>query len=477
MNLNKLTRLSLSFHRKTFLVSGIISILFIFSGILHPVTKWTGPHATKLAPPELKVSTEVLRQLPSILQKNSITSARLIKVVPSPDGPLLQVTQEEFSKRRYFSFKTNTEVIDYDIEYAKWLANYYVGNKVIKNIEKINEFSSEYPTRSRFLPVYKVTFNDSGKTQAFIYTETSILVSIGNAYTKSVRKIFSLLHSWTWLDDYEILRVVLMTLLQVLMLMLIITGGILLKGTRVTKRMSKNRLFHRKIALFFSVPFFLFTFSGIYHLIKHSDYQDKKNFFLPKSYNIGNSNLNPNMLIPKDISSKEFSSINLVEFGENQLFYRFQEKAKEGKMRNSAYFLNALNGQVKENLISDKTYAESVFKRNFPKATPLSVTTQRHFSTQYSFKNKRLPVWKFTLPDRMIFIDSVTGIIVDQSLQSDNLERLSFSFLHMWSMLRPLVGAKTREILIFLTLMMLMILCGTGLYLGMQYYKRSNGKK
>tara|TARA_R110002096_G_scaffold65068_9_gene158572 strand:- start:226 stop:645 length:420 start_codon:yes stop_codon:yes gene_type:complete len=74
-----------------------------------------------------------------------------------------------------------------------------------------------------------------------------------------------------------------------------------------------------------------------------------------------------------------------------------------------------------------------------------------NFSPEYDFRNKRLPVWKITTGDpegHRVFVDPATAIIVDYLVPLARIESFSFSLLHKWDFLVPLMGRKMRDTLV-----------------------------
>ena len=90
---------------------------------------WTGPKAKSFFPPQAIMKVEYAAAIPEILQKYQINQAIMIKVVPSENGAVLQVTDDNTKPRRYFDLDTHDELKDYDKIQAVWLARYYSGLK------------------------------------------------------------------------------------------------------------------------------------------------------------------------------------------------------------------------------------------------------------------------------------------------------------------------------------------------------------
>ena len=78
------------------------------------------------------------------------------------------------------------------------------------------------------------------------------------------------------------------------------------------------------------------------------------------------------------------------------------------------------------------------------------------FGDGYDFRNKRLPVWRVAFRDesrRHLFIDPVTGVLVDQSRQVDRRESWVFSVMHKWNPL-AVIGRQNRDIVVVCVLLL-----------------------
>ena len=90
-----------------------------------------------------------------------------------------------------------------------------------------------------------------------------------------------------------------------------------------------------------------------------------------------------------------------------------------------------------------------------------SVHLVKHFGPNYDFRNKRLPVFQvdFNTPNQdTLFIDSTSLLLVDRNTSFSRLESLSFSFLHKWNVLTPLLGRLGRDVVISIVLIAALML-------------------
>lgn len=458
---------------------GLALLIFAISGITHPLMTWTGPKAASFFPPQVKVSAESASQIPNILQQNKISMAIMAKIIPSKEGPLLQVTQSNDAPRRYFDLKTGNEKLNYDQEQAVWLARYYSGLKItpIKSIHFQTEFSNSYPWVNRLLPVYKIEFDTPDQRTTFIYTELSALAGITNNWKTSVQTVFRILHSWSWLDDFEYARVFLMMLLMLSLLGMALTGLTLIFMIKKRTIFDGRRKWHRLLSFAIWLPLLLFTASGVYHLLHYSFGDNHRGLKLGNSFDVNRERFSTNLNWLVQFKDRPLNSLSLVEVLDEtnspRLLYRISvPKGKPGQtisrvqrfkgmgVEKEAFYFDALTG--KKAKLSDKDVAINIAKTQlgFTKDQLLSTKLVTHFGPHYDFRNKRLPVWRLdynTPKGDKLFIDPTTGVLVDRLVDLERYEGYSFSLLHKWNFLVPLMGRENRDIVITIILIAALI--------------------
>ncbi len=452
--------------------TGGLALLFVaISGITHPLMTWTGPKAASFFPPQVKVSSKHAAQIPKILRQNKIDKAIMVKVIPSKEGALLQVTQSNEAPRRYFDISTGVEKSNYDIKQAVWLARYYSGLKStpIKTITFQTEFTSAYPWVNRLLPVYRVEFETSDNKTTFIYTELGALAGITNSWKTSVQSVFRTFHSWAWLDDFEYARIILMMLLLLSLLGMAITGIVLIFMIKKRSILEGRRKWHRVLSFAIWLPLLLFTTSGIYHLLQYSFGDNHRGLKLGQPINLSASKFGDDFTWLDNFKGQAFNSLSLVEGtlkvnDSPSLLYRISiPKGKQGQAisrskrfkgmvtEKQAFYFDALTGE--KSTLTDKDMVQHIAKSHlgFSEKLLQQTTLVTHFGPHYDFRNKRLPVWQldFNTPQGdKLFIDPATGMLVDRLVNLERYEGYSFSFLHKWNFLAPFIGREKRDIII-----------------------------
>jgi hypothetical protein len=497
----------------------IISVLiYTLSALTHPLMAWTGPQAEKRFPPRLIIPSDNINSVSKIIKNNKLTSAKVAKFVPFKEQVLLQITENETSPRRYFSTIDFKEQNAHDERQAIWLAQYYLSaNYKINNIEMKTEFDTEYPSVNRLLPVYKINYETEDSLTVFIHTETQTMADISNDWKRSLKRVFQLFHTFTWLNDYEAIRLILTSIIVSIITLMAITSFIFIIGiNRNSIIKDTKRRWHRRLAYVVTVPLFLFSISGIYHLLHASLSESVAGMGLTKNLNLSHwqaVNIDSNKLptnmgqislinIPAELHYQRLQKPIPTNHKTNYPYYRISSLGNAhnnaadnnhnhaGKpLDNKNTRLKRFNGTALESKVNyinaegspdnstdnssnshhdfDKALdkllvaqqAKALLKSNNPKLELIS-----HFGPKYDFRNKRLPVWMAQGENgHRVFIDPVNQILVDRTNLAAQLEGYSFSFLHKWSLLSPILGRFKRDLLIMTILALTILLTAFGL--------------
>lgn len=463
-------------------------LIYVLSSLAHPVAGWVGPEKQRFKAPSFQVGGKAVNSIASIIQRHQLTSAQIAKLVPYDNQILLQITQGSGPNliRRYFSTDSYNELPEQDAKQAIWLAQQYViGNPKVKFVEYINEFNETYPESNRLLPVYKIHYQGASHLTAVVHTESLALVSLNNDAKRFIKSVFRMFHTFDWLSEYEALRLTVIGFLLLVMLMMSVTGFyflLVMKRKRVIKK--AQRRWHQRLSYVLVLPLFLFSVSGFYHLFQAS-------FYSPKELVVSQTQLNLSqwqkpIVITKEIAGLSLSQVSLVQ--SDGPLYRLQvvKKGRHGHgmpmqkvaAQKRVHFLNAHTGQALE--YSDSVLIKEALAKRFSlDKTNLANSTMLHaFEQGYSFKNKRLPVWRIELQDEgnhHVFIDPVTQTLLASNNPVTRLEGYSFSYLHMWGFLKPLVGHLGRDVTFTIVLVLIFALGLLGLLVHLKAKRRVKG--
>ncbi len=461
---NRFLKKNLTCHHWLGWTGGLALLLFALSGMMHPLMTWTAPQPASLFPPQVVLDAELVAQIPHALKRAEITQAVMIKVVPAESGVLLQVTEHPDQPRRYFDLKSGLELQNYEEQYAIWLARYYTGldSAPVREVVFQHEFSESYPWVNRLLPVYKITFDTDDHRTAWVYTELSALGSLTNHWKTTIQSVFQWMHTWSWFDEVEHARVLLMMCVLLCLLGMVLTGMAMLFLMN-NRKMEAKRKVHRLLAYAIWLPLLMFLSSGMYHLMQSTYGDHHRGMTLNQPIVLSTDRLGGEMKGLKHIQNVQFNGLSLVEGPSGDLLYRFsvspgkheqpismQTRVDGMSIEQPAQYFNAATGKQSE--VTDRDMAIYYASKQLGLAQSKVVNAQRvtQFGSYYDFRNKRLPVWQVdydTERGDILFIDPASGMLVDRVVYTERLESDFFSFFHKWNFLTPWIGRISRDLL------------------------------
>ena len=496
----KIIRLSRQVHQYLMYLSLFAVVTFVISAFTHPLMVWTGPQSVTFMPPKMTIDGNTVSNIPSTLVKLGIQESIVTKLVQTESGIKLQITENELQSRRYFSLIDGKEFTHYDEQQAEWLARYYTQQTAaVKDIAFITEFSTEYSWVNRLLPVYKVTFDTEDELTAYVYTETNALASLNNNWKRFLQGLFQTFHTWSWLDDVPLIRILLVSVLLLSLLSMLNSGLVMLISLKRKRYTSTAQSLHRKLAWIVFLPMLGFTLSGAYHLYQYEFAENQRGMRLGKPLQLKDfkSDQSASFTLHRiiDVSEESLNSFSLIKHL-GRYYYRagfsnhvsqnagvikphehhgasdktVRNKRFDGvsKERSAKYYL--LGGiKLDEASLTDKDVAKQLAFDflDLDENTKVDLSKVTRFGPEYDFRNKRLPVWKITVTEtgERIFVDPVTGILVDYVVNHQRYEGYSFSLLHKWNFLMAFMKRETRDYVIVSFLALIMVLATLGFML------------
>jgi hypothetical protein len=486
------------------------------------------------------ISPEHLKAMASLLVASETEQVSIAKVVPSANGPMLQLTYDQTQPRHYIPLMalagepnapalailpttlTPEQVVrsarleQYDQQQARWLASYYTGRPEaeISTVAFQTEFDGDYPWVNRLLPVYKVVFAGEDQLTAYIHTESLQLAGLANQTRFNLQTVFRLFHTFDFLDAQNNLRVGVVFLAMFCLLGVSISGLGLVLLIRRRKIKQGDRRWHRRLGYVIWLPLLAWSISGGYHLIQAAFIDTPTGLRLHESFDFKEFSTNTQgLVVPESSASDDLAYLDgktilaasLLNLN-GQLVYRLSlsdtksdeksdakhtesstaERAGQGgEHDHHQQLVKKYNGNPAEkaSVYLDAFTLAEVSMNDEVRATELALTftqlpselitgveTVTRFGPDYDFRNKRLPVWKVSFDDaeqRQVFIDPATALLVDQTRAIDRAERWSFSMLHKWNMLIPVMGRFNRDVVIVVTLCLLTLITVFGIRMGL----------
>lgn len=482
----RLARLAQRWHRRLGWVGGLALVLFGLSGLTHPLMTWFGPQPAAFFPPQAQFDPAEIAALPDILAQHHIARAQQVRILPTFDGSVLQIT-DEAAGRRYFDLRSGDERVNFDRRQAEWLARHYTGLHVasLRDLTLQTVFDHAYPEVNRLLPVWKVVFDSSDNLTAFVHTELNALAALGNNTRTAQQGIFRSLHSFSWLGEHEAARVIVLTALTLSLLGLGTAGLVLVVALPGHSGARGQRRWHRWLSLVLWLPLLAFAFSGLCHLLHHANSSSGATFRPAPAFDLG-PNLRPSPELHDVLEHHHpvaFNSVTVLQAPAGELLLRLAQPAGhpgehvhrharfEGTPTEQPSQLISLNGPNLDRW-SDRDLARHFAATHLKvsEADLIDAELVTRFGPDYDFRNKRLPVWRVRHTGGSVFIDPANGALVDSVTRPDRWEGLSFSHLHKWNFLTPILGREGRDLMVTAVVVALMVSTILGISLLLRPY-------
>ncbi|SEA65827.1 PepSY-associated TM region [Arachidicoccus rhizosphaerae] len=471
MQLKKLYRL----HRCLSIFIGIPMLLWAVSGLMHPLMTSVRPHIATQASPSTPIPVSLIqkaipvKQLLLKVEINKTTGIRIIQLDSIWYYQVLQTVNGQNNKQtdvRYFNLQTGVELKNGDQHYAVFLARHFLSaqpadhSPAVLSVREIKNFTDEYSYVNRLLPVWQVQF--AREDQIGIYVDTrsgSFAFAIDNN-RRNFNRFFGWFHTWSWMDRMAVLKAVIIGL--ILLLALTTAGlGIYLSFKTKAAKATKNKLvrarkLHRVTAIFGAVFFLSWAFSGLVHAVqnartpfyiqaigdpvmKTAALPDNLNDLINQQFLSGPLtflrlfSINGQFLIKTNrtqpgSAAKDLMVARSVSPGANQFFRIYCSK-------------NALHTGILE-AVPEKQIASDLAGRIFwqnkesaisPDTSTFNLDYLTHFTEQYNFSDKILPVWqisKKSAGSNPVFIDVNTCSLVKKADHFKQTDALIFAFFH-----------------------------------------------
>ncbi|MEG1488007.1 PepSY domain-containing protein [Acinetobacter sp.] len=465
MNASQLKKL-MKFHRGFGMVLGILVLMWSLTGVLHPIMSATQPQPAKRMPPFQQLHLEHAMPASQVLQQHSITQFSALQAIElQPKLVAYRVLKPNQNSAEYYDSQTSQFIEHGEQNDAKRLALWYTGlaKEQIVSAKLITEFSDDYPSVNRLLPVWRVSF-DNG-LRAYIDPSQSRLATLSNDQKMWMARIFRLGHTWTWGDQAWLGQTIIMQIALIGILVLVVMGvGLFFKiHNRKNHRLRQkpSRFLHRYLGISLSVFITLWLISGFYHVWqKKPDVKNIQPIFNTQDLSLEawqtatQQPLQRLNLVPIALNNAQAVAGWMVQFLGTPQMQGSMTAVKEHDHHNQAKsaaptieLIDAKTSARLDILEQSKRLAANYLHITAHQFTQSSWVTS--FSGEYGFINKRLPVVKVetSLNNQLrLYIEPSSGLIAAQVTQQDALEGFSFAYLHKWTWLP--IDKTLRDILL-----------------------------
>jgi len=445
-------------HRWAGVIACAGVLMWALSGVLHPVMTRLQPRAVTFSPPVQVLQLDHVQPLSEVLRKNGIDAIDWFRLVNWPAGQHYQVALPGRAELVYLDAASGLPLAGGDQSYAAYLARHYLGDgdSEILEIRSVGEFGSEYSYVNRLLPAYRVSFDRDDAMRVYVDTASSRLGALVDRKKAWFSAYFQALHSWTFLESWPLLRIMIMVFLLGAALLTAVLGVWMFAAKAGSgNRRSGLRRWHRFSAIGVAVATGTFTFSGAYHLLADAareppEIQHRDTGFRAADFVAGSGELLAAVsgtqavrgVTPARIDGKVYYRIEPVpaQFAHNAHDHS-KTDAKTTANATQALFANAAEGKLLDD--GELQYAKGLAGR-FSGLSPghiAAVSEVTRFAGEYGFVFKRLPVMRVAYSEPgnpRYYVEPRTGALAARIDDGDAREGWTFAYLHKFEWLSPL---------------------------------------
>jgi len=362
---------------------------------------------------------------------------------------------------------------NFERDYAAALARHFVGDSTsaIESITIIEAFDEDYLNVNRLLPVTRVNFQRDDNLRAYIDTQQGRLATLVDDNKAAAGTFFRALHTWSWWPASPIKTVAMTTLLSLSLLVIAMGLWLYIQRWRqgvfgAKARWSRSRRWHAHLNGGTAILAFCFVASGLVHFLVSEARQaspEQTASLAPSSLSLAD-----NIVDAQWVSSGKLGLWRLQTSQPNtQTQAHVHQGGAQPERSNIVYQRDA-----GEQIDDGENQLAAAMAQVWQQGKIEKLSPQTHFSHDYGFINKRLPVTKVSYDDgTLLFVEVQTNTLAARVTLLDTLEGFSFGYLHKWHFFDGL-GKNARDAL--LALVALLIALGTSL--GLYRYSQKSSK-
>jgi hypothetical protein len=421
-------------HKTLAWVAGVVAVLWAATGFLHPVMSWTAPRAAVQAPPVGALDLQGVLPPAPLLAAHSLEETTLVRLVMIDEAPVWLATDPKGPERLALDARTGELRPDAERRHAEALARHYADlpDTEISSAQIITVFSTTYPSVNRLLPIWEVRFDTPDGLTLYVDTGMDRLAAVTNDQRRVLLSVFQNIHTLKFLETVEPLRLALILALVGTVVATTVFGAMMLWRARGRGLYR----FHTMLAWIALPLVLMFTLSGLFHLIV-------TNNLSPAA---------PPSAAPFAVASLPAPPSAAPGIAVDHL------AATAGGWRIEA----GGRGFYLDPAVTDQSRARDLAGAN----QTASVSLVTRFGGDYSFINKRLPVWRVEGADGLVFVDVREGLIAGAHHADPvkALEGWSFDNLHKWEFLNP-IGRRNRDYATMAATAIIILTAGFGIAL------------
>lgn len=431
----------LRWHRPLAIIAAIPVLAWTLTGLLHPVmSRWQPsaaamkPPAEMLAPPFGMVWSDLPAPATTLPATLSLRELRALTWQQKPYW-MAQATTGEL---RYFDARSGQPA---DIEQALViaLARHYTGATTrILSLREVHAFDDEYAFVGRYLPVWRVAFDQPDGLVAFIEPRSLLLTGLTDTWKTRFSWLFSNLHSWKWWSHEPSRDLAMATFLSVALL-LVMSGLVRAATTKPGQQAGHLQRWHRRIGWTVAAAALAWLASGLFHVLAI----DKgRPAFATYPLKLAFTPAEVVQKAPAAIDAQARLQILASPYGPLWHWHFLQSPASaatssehaEHQHKPAALTLREAYASARTSeVIMPLDYVRALTAGVAAGATELTSEPVTQFIDEYGFVQKRLPVYKvqFASADHLaVYVDPVDAAVAAVVRDLDRVEGFSFGYLH-----------------------------------------------
>lgn len=462
----------LRWHRPLAILAVIPVLAWSLTGLLHPLMSRWQPSAVAMKPPMDLVLSPVDRPwsdlpapattLPDGLQ------LRELRALTWQQIPYWMV-QTASGERHYYEAESG-KAANIEPAIILALARHYTGvSSPILSVREVTAFDDEYAFVNRYLPVWRVAFDQPDGLVAFIEPRSFQLTGLTDTWKTRFSFLFSNLHSWKWWPHEPSRDVAMVSFLSAAIL-LVLSGLLRARARKVTPVTTKTTRWHRRIGWCVAAAALAWACSGIFHLLAINKGRPAfATYPLTHTFN-SDELIHPAPPINNDLARLQIVATSAGplwrEWGVHsnthpQLANHEHHSVEKSTPHLLETYASARTGEV----VQPTEYVRELTASASQQAKWLSTEPITQFASEYGFVQKRLPVYRVMFEGELsVYIDPADAAVATVVKNVDRAEGFSFAYLHKGHWF-DFLGKDARDATLALFALSIFVMACTGITL------------
>ncbi|WP_415889254.1 PepSY domain-containing protein [Neptuniibacter sp. SY11_33] len=410
-------------HRRLALLVLVPLLLFGLSGLLHPVMRLTAPEMAQHFYPQPQWPAN-LPSIETLIKDSELNAVAGLRPVQVDQNWYIQSWENRSEPSQFLTLNAKPAQ-EIELAYAEQLARHYSGEETagIEQIKLISEFSHQYPSINRLLPVWEVKFERDDNLSVFVDIRQDRLATITDDSRRLFMTLFHFLHVWAFIDQENPLRTALFISMMLISTFIGISGLYLFAVLPFKQRKNAQlKKIHAWTGVGISVALLMFVISGMVRTIEKLEPEIRG---VPLNQSLALSDISFGLAKVK-AQFPNSSNAQLHEL-DGRAVWQLQQP------RQSSIWLDARSGEkLPEAAFDFAKQLVSNTQGQQPEEIDQRLVNSFKEDHSYGFIDKRLPVVAIDYDDKTYYVDTRDAVL---SVKVDNVDKVYswiFSYLHKW---------------------------------------------